>query len=120
MIPADKWKWFGLPGHFIAATSCRHHLCTQVGRYLVSTVGDYFPRGDNACAKRERIGCDRYFETFVFKLTKGQCDCGCGLPNFSTSEIDSLPADDAKTADKNHRTLCRKYSALPSTNCGGK
>lgn len=108
MTPIEKWKWFGLPGHFIAAASCRHHLCTQVGRYLVSTVGDYYPRGkDN---RRETIGCDRFFETFVFNLTKGKCECGCGLPKFEPSEIDSLPANDVATADRNHMKLCRKFA----------
>ena len=35
-------KWFGSPGHFICSFDCRFHLCTQVGDYLVSTVGELF------------------------------------------------------------------------------
>ena len=40
--PQD-WKWFRHPGHFICARWCRFHLCTQVGKWLVSTVGEYWP-----------------------------------------------------------------------------
>ena len=118
MIPAEKWKWFGLPGHFIAAASCRHHLCTQIGRKLISTVGEYHP-GNRGDSKRETIGCDRYFETFVFNIGKGKCSCGCGLPEIIPSEIDSLPANDAKTADANHMKLCRKYASLVTSRHSG-
>ena len=43
MIPVSDWIWFGTPGHFICANYCRFHLCTRVGDYLVSTVGEYVP-----------------------------------------------------------------------------
>jgi hypothetical protein len=36
-------RWFGHAGHFICAEWCRFHLCTQVGPYLISTVGEYVP-----------------------------------------------------------------------------
>lgn len=39
-IPASEWRWFGHAGHFICARWCRFHLCTQVGDYLVSTIGE--------------------------------------------------------------------------------
>jgi len=111
-ITQDKWKWFGLPGHFIGGSSCVHHLATKVGKHLISTVGEYRPKGEDG--KRTKIGCGRFFETFVFKTIGGQCECGCGLPVFDPSEIDSLHANDAKTADRNHITLCKKYAGLTS------
>ena len=40
MIPKEDWKWFGSAGHFICAHDCRFHLCTLVGNYVVSTVGE--------------------------------------------------------------------------------
>jgi len=38
-IPESKWKWFGDAGHFICSQWCQFHLCTLVGKYLISTVG---------------------------------------------------------------------------------
>lgn len=110
MIPAERWKWFGMPGHLIVGDRCVHHLCTQIGGYLISTIGEYRPEGKKA--GRETIGCDRFFETFVFNVPKkaARCDCGCNMPKPDYSEIDSLPANDAATADKNHMILCRKYA----------
>lgn len=94
-LDASKWKWFGDAGHLIVGQWCRFHLTTQVGKYLVSTVGKYWPergsreihasvhdpkwltenryrKGDDFdfhYMKRfgyETIGCDRTYETMVF------------------------------------------------------
>ena len=104
-----KIKHFGYPGHFICATSCRFHLTTQVGKYLISTVGAlFYPTSE----KMQEIGCGRMFETFVLK-TKGKCtekDCGCGLPNIIPSEIDSLGCNTAGEAQKNHEKMIKKWS----------
>lgn len=43
MIPREEWKWFGHAAHFICARWCRFHMATQVGKWLVSTVGEYWP-----------------------------------------------------------------------------
>ena len=43
MTSPTDWEWFGLSGHFIYAYRCRFHLCTKVGPWLVSTVGQYVP-----------------------------------------------------------------------------
>ena len=96
IIPEREWKWFGDAGHLCVARWCQFHLCTQVDRYLVSTVGKYFPprdcreihaqihdaewlaknrhlRGDHFDAAYmgrfgyETIGCGRTFETMVFE-----------------------------------------------------
>jgi len=141
MTPESEWKWFGHAGHLIVAAWCRYHLCTQIGGYLVSTVGEYWPERpvreihanihdpkwlvenrhlkgdyfDAAYMKRfgfENIGCDRKYETFVFRAGK-PCDapdCGCGLPAISGDELETLSANDAATAGKNHMTLCRKFA----------
>lgn len=135
------WKWFGNAGHFICGSDCRFHLCTQVGNYLISTVGQYLPsrvsreihakvydpewllenghlRGDDfdqAYMKKfgyESIGCDRTFETMVFRAGK-PCDakeCGCGLPELEGLELDFEPANNAGNATKNHMKLCEKWS----------
>lgn len=95
-IERSEWRWFGHPGHLIVGDSCRFHLATQVGEFLVSTVGEYWPerpvreihaevhdpawlienvhrRGDDfdaAYMRRfgyEEIGYNRKYETMVFK-----------------------------------------------------
>lgn len=96
MIPQQEWKWFGAAAHLCVGHWCRFHLATQVGNYLVSTVGEYWPerpvreshalvhdklwlskhqhlRGDKfdaAYMERfgfETIGSERKYETMVFQ-----------------------------------------------------
>lgn len=136
-----EWKWFGNAGHFICGASCRFHLTTQVGKYIVSTVGQYWPerpvreihatvhdpawfmahghlKGDEFDAEYmnkfgyEQIGCDRTFETMVFKAGKTckASGCDCGLPKIEPSELDYEPANTAGEATKNHMKLCQKWA----------
>jgi len=112
-IPSDKWQWFGLPGHLVVARDCSHHLCTRVGKYLISTVGHYRPfnkRKPNEMSPIEEIGHNRFFETYIFKIIKGSCECGCGKPNVDLKEIEALSANTDKEADKNHIKMCKKYA----------
>lgn len=96
------WKWFGHAAHFICGHSCRFHLATLVGKYLISTVGELWPeRGvreihahctdpkwleenrhlkgdyfDHAYMKRfgfDDVGYNRKYETMVFKVTGEVC-----------------------------------------------
>lgn len=107
-IPESEWKWFGNAGHFICSHWCRFHLCTLVGGYIVSTVGQYWPERpvreihakvvdpkwlqknkdlkgvyfDAAYMDKfgyEDIGHERKFETMVFKAGKKICKLkSCG------------------------------------------
>ena len=142
----SEWKWFGNAAHLIVGQWCRFHMATLLPNgYLVSTVGEYWPerpsreihasvydaewlqqnrhlRGDDfdaAYMKKfgyETIGCDRKYETFVFKAgapckVKG---CGCGMPALAdTSELDSKGYNDAGSATKGHMELCRKWAKKP-------
>lgn len=108
-IPPERWKWFGHAAHLCVAQDCRFHMVTAIGRYVVSSVGDYRKGLEPA----RQIGCERLYETHVFKRAQGSCPCGCGLPNLILSEIDSLPANDAKIATKNHMKMCKKYARTP-------
>ena len=116
-IPESEWEWFGNAGHFICGRWCRFHLCTKVGPWLVSTVGEYVhPRHSkgNEADEFSDIGCDRKYETMVF-LAGERCvatDCGCGLPFIDGSERDMLPANTAKEAAENHVVLCKKYAEI--------
>lgn len=56
---------FAKPGHFCAADRCRFVRHSHVGPYCVSTVGDWWPKGET---QAEQIGHGRYFETMVFRV----------------------------------------------------
>lgn len=130
------WEWFGNAAHFICGFDCRFHLATLVNGYIVSTVGEYFPdegsreilasskgiklegRGD---ARKydfmkkygyEEIGCDRKYETMVFKagpvcVRKG---CACGLPEIDGSELDFSGYNDAGAATRGHMAMCKAWA----------
>lgn len=138
-INKAQWEWFGQAGHLIIGQDCRFHLCTKVGSYLVSTVGEYLPdsrirdlfaesRGNplegKGDARRadwmkkfgyEDIGCDRKYETMVFQLTDPVkfCECGCGLPKpDSFMELDMNGYNDPLSAREGHLEMCDKFSLI--------
>lgn len=131
-----QWKWFGDPGHFICAFDCRFHLCTQVGKYLVSTVGKYFPdeptreiiaksrgielQGVGDARKQDymdkigfqNISLNYKYETMVF-MAGEPCtlpNCNCGLPRTNGSELDVDTYNTAGEATKGHMTMCEKWN----------
>ena len=117
MIKRDQWKWYGNVAHNCVGPWCRFHLATEIGSYLVSTVGEYFSphKSEKECPEKpSEVGCGRLYETYVFRLKGRRCeakDCGCGIhfPDYY-KEIDSLAANDAKKATANHYELCEKYA----------
>lgn len=134
----NSWRWFGTPGHFICARWCRFHLTTQVGPWLVSSVGEYVPtpavraifarsRGIAITAPHdsemgeaewieksgfEDIGAGRKYETMVFRAGKpcDRADCGCGLPEIDGHEIAVAAANERKPATENHHRLCALFA----------
>lgn len=126
-VARGEWEWFGQAGHFICSRWCRFHLCTKVGPWLVSTVGEYVhPRhsggredAEAAWLKRnwpgEDIGPNRKYETMVF-LSGVPCaspDCGCGLPAIDGSEVECVGYNTAKDARAGHLALCNKWASAP-------
>lgn len=107
-IPENKWKWFGSAGHLCVSEYCRFHLATQIGQYLVSTVGDYYPHGKQS-EKPETVGCGRTFETMVFKID-GPCECGCGMPKIIPEELVCDGYNDRASANKGHDFICHKVA----------
>jgi len=114
-IPENKWEWFGYGAHLCVGPWCRFHMATLVGGYMVSTVGDYRPphASEKDCPAMREIGCNRMFETFVFRASPSKAtrckivDCLCQMPALeSFSEIYSLAANTAGDATKNHRKAC--------------
>lgn len=124
MINPKDWQWFGFAGHFICGSWCRFHLCTKVGKYVVSTVGFLVSPSDakgSEVAESEflaknpngrTIGYNRTYETMVFKFKK-LCkvkDCNCGQPRIVPSELDFKGYNLAGEATKGHMELCLKWA----------
>jgi hypothetical protein len=106
-VPESEWRWNGHAGHFIGAESCLFHLNTEVGRYRVSTVGEWVspdPDGEGEYARFREIGSRRLFETFVFRT-----DANGEVTDYT--ELDALSANDHDTATANHMALSRKWAA---------
>lgn len=116
-MTAQKWRWFGHAAHFICGHRCRFHLATQVGPWLVSTVGEMPPHNalpDANDGKWYEIGLGRTYETMVFRAgapckRKG---CACGLPEIDGSEQDFAGYNDAGAATVGHLKLCRKWAKI--------
>lgn len=136
-IDRSVWQWFGNAGHFICAYECRFHLTTQVGAWLVSTVGQYLPDSQvREIAARTRgvvlegrgdareydylrklgyddIGHGRKFETMVFRAGEpcSELECACGLPKIDGQELDVEGYNDAGAATRGHYAMCEKWAA---------
>lgn len=128
----QDWIWMPHPGHFICCFDCRFVLNTYVNGYIVSTVGEMFPdapvreiearvggitlKGMGDERKRDymkkvgftEIGCDRKYETMVFKAVKSKEKC-CPYKIDSGHEVDMEGYNDACSATKGHYKLCKKY-----------
>lgn len=136
----ENWIWMPHAGHLCVGQDCRFHLATCVGKYLVSTVGEYWPsRGvreihakihdpqwlaenfsrkgddfDHAYMKRfgyETIGCDRKYETMVFKAKKSkEKNSCCPWRMANGSELDMCGYNKPEDAYAGHMKLCKKWS----------
>lgn len=126
MVPHSEWEWYGLPGHFICGQWCRFHLCTLVGHYVVSSVGEYIhPRHSGGSERAEAewmkdnwpgeyIGRNRKYETMVFHAA-GRCnepDCMCGQPDIDPAEVECRGCNTRKEATENHMAMCHKYAEM--------
>lgn len=126
-IEKADWKWYGHAGHFICGRWCRFHLLTEIGPFVVSTVGQYVhPRNSGGSELTERmwlqdnpngeeIGYERHYETMVF-FVDGHCnskDCACGMPTNNGHNIDFAGYSDAKSARDGHMAMCDKWAAQP-------
>lgn len=140
--PREEWEWSGHAGHFILASQCRFHLCTVVGPWIVSTVGEYLPDapvreslaksrgialegiGDARLASwmeqagYEEIGFGRKYETMVFpageRCEEPTCNCGARKPS-SWSELEADGYNDAGSATRGHYEMCEKWAAIEAS-----
>lgn len=122
------------PAHFICSDSCRFVLATKIGKYIVSTVGEYVPdepirqihcdvrgiklegRGDARLAgymKKvgfQELGFDRTYETMVFKSRRDKEDLCCGYRIVVSEQVDFRGYKDAVEARKGHYYFCNKWA----------
>ena len=136
MIPKDEWIWMPHPAHLIVAHDCRFHLATKVGKYIVSTVGEYFPDSDvreiiaqsrgielkgigderrSDCLKKigyVEIGYGRRYETMVFTAKKNPKSGGC-CPWIvrNHTELECEGYNDPGEAYLGHLQMCEMYSS---------
>jgi len=113
-----EWKWYGHALHFICSYDCQFHLATELPNgYLVSTVGDYFPRhkygGNDPLLKPdtgEEVGYSRKYETMVFRVT-GRHECGC--PDVDHRELMCEGYKDHNSATVGHLKVCVEWAMKP-------
>ena len=106
--PKANWKWYGYAGHFIGGSQCAYHLSTRVGKFLISTVGDYRPNGDRSSRTTIGAGKESFFETYVFDFLGETKD---GDPNvISFTEIDGERYAESIDAERGHYRYCKKYA----------
>lgn len=115
MIPESEWVWQGHPAHLCVADRCQFRLNTKVGKYIISTVGEWYPLGtemQSGVTKPQPIGAgdDALFETYVFLAGK-EMECGC-VDIASASELVGRRYATAREAHAGHMECCRKYAAL--------
>lgn len=109
----------GCAGHFIGARNCHWRRHTQVGKYRISSIGEYVPY-EGQGRKQIGAGPDAFFETYVFETTgepaKGSECCGC-IEVVSWSEIDSQRYASAGDAQAGHEAFVKKYADLIRKPC---
>lgn len=99
-------------GHFIGGNECRFHLNTYVNGYIVSTVGEYRPRGE--AGPEVPLGPGRTYETMVFparERTDEARGC-CPYTAADWSELEAEGYNDAEAARLGHLRLVEKYGEL--------
>jgi len=106
-VAEASWRWYGSPAHLCVASSCVFHMATRVGDYMISTVGEYYPSNNSEMVT---VGCDRYFETMVFEVAGGECECGCGLPDIDFSELDTEGYQTRAEANDGHLKMCKAWA----------
>jgi hypothetical protein len=104
-IEPKDWEHFGQAGHLCVANWCRFHMHTHVGRYCVSTVGDWhLPQASEKESEPRDIGYGRLYETMVFTLGDDNEPTDIGNP------LDFAGYNSRTDANAGHLEMCRKWS----------
>lgn len=94
--------YFGQAGHHILARRCAYHLHTHVGRYCISTVGEFFH--DWTSRKPDAVGHERLYETKVFVLGSD------GEPDYA-NDLDFAAYNERQDAHDGHEAIVARYEA---------
>jgi hypothetical protein len=114
--------WQGIGGHFICAHRCRYSVSTVIfvdneAKYIVSTVGAMTSLDKEEVY--EQIGCDRYYETYVFGDVSHKFELGDTYYTQSGQEIDMDAIDKpyafGKATDM-HQKMVDKWSKIAGDN----
>jgi hypothetical protein len=133
-ITRDQWIWMPHPAHFVFGHECQFHLSTKVGKYIISTIGDWLPdyprreieakirgialvgEGDDRLANyMKKIGYKdlRFgykFETMVFPAKKHKEDTCCQWRAVILKDVEDNVYKTSEEAFKGHYKMCDKYS----------
>jgi hypothetical protein len=100
------WIWMPHAGHFICGHLCEFKLNTYVNGYIISTVGELRIDGQIVT-----VGCDRKYETMVFKAKKSKHKC-CLYVQCNGQECDFKGYNTPEDAYLGHMEFCRKYDNI--------
>lgn len=132
MITRDNWIWMPHPAHFICSDKCKFFLSTKVGKYIISTVGEFWPERvsreihaeirDLAWHKKnnsligdeydreyfdrfgyEEISCGRKYETMVFLSKKTTKEYGCEACPFIIESGENIDMDGYNKPEEAYR-----------------
>jgi hypothetical protein len=120
----DKWIWMPHPAHFIGGKYCQFKLATYVGKYIVSTVGEWEkdeidrkfdrPETEEGKSRFKLINGYGAYETMVFEAKKRkendknyQC---CFYEIIVEKMVDEKRYKTATEAYRSHLKLCNKWS----------
>lgn len=106
-IKASEWRWYGEALHLCVSSKCLFHLATEIGGFVVSTVGDYHPADLDGMPESLGVKDDEFYETAVFRFSK-RCDCGCQKPIIEVPELKTVKTSDPKKATEVHMEMCKQ------------
>lgn len=107
MKKAD-WIWMPHAAHLCVGHDCSFHLATYVGKYIVSTVGEWRYNQQNPQDFKE-IGYNRKYETMVFKAEPSKHKC-CPYHIVVAEEVDFAGYNTADDAYAGHLEMCEKWA----------
>lgn len=117
VVRESSWTSCGFPHHFIGSADCTFSLATYVadGRYLVSTVGDYRPRGGHSDPVPLGIDAGDQFETMVFTTDPSRLNDDGEPTVTSWSELYMMRYRTAAEANRGHLETCRLFDRRTGT-----
>jgi hypothetical protein len=110
----DEWIWMPHAAHFCASDDCRFHLATYVGGYIVSTVGEYVPKGSVSQPKGKQfmeVGPHRLYEAMVFVAEPSTNKC-CPWAVRTFASLQTEGSNSAPHAYQTHLRLCKEWALV--------